>query len=158
MAAIAPALRTSGWTTTLPVIDDATSMHFARWTGDAELVDNRYGIAEPIEAPTVSIDEHDVVVVPAVAVDARGHRLGFGAGFYDRALSGRSDHVITLCPVHDVQVVEDVHPEAHDVRVDAIVTTDGLRWISDARSSGSTDSTPPGADGAASPGTSDVAG
>jgi 5-formyltetrahydrofolate cyclo-ligase len=136
VATIAPALRSMGWTTTLPVIDDRTSMHFARWTGDDDLVDNRYGIAEPVGTAEVTIDDHAVIVVPAVAVDVRGHRLGFGAGFYDRALSGRSDEVITLCPVHDVQVVDDVQPEAHDVGVDAIATTSGIRWISDATAPG----------------------
>jgi 5-formyltetrahydrofolate cyclo-ligase len=44
--------------------------------------------------------------------------------------------VITLCPVHDVQVVDDVQPEAHDVGVDAIATTSGIRWISDATAPG----------------------
>ena len=132
IAATAPALRSSGWTTTLPIVADDTSMHFARWAGDDELVDNRYGIAEPSRGGAVAIDEHSIIVVPAVAVDARGHRLGFGAGFYDRALSGRRAEVITLCPVHDVQVVDDVRPEAHDVSVDVIVTSGGIRWISDA--------------------------
>lgn len=131
VSAIGPALRSIGWVTTLPVVDDATSMHFARWTGDDDLVDNRYGIAEPSGSPTVPIGDHTVIVVPAVAVDASGHRLGFGAGFYDRALSGTPNEAITLCPVHDVQLVDDIEPEAHDVAVDAIVSTSGVRWIRD---------------------------
>lgn len=75
----------------LPVITDhrAKRMRFARYEIGTALVRNRYGIPEPqIERATFLSPQHiDVVLVPLVAVDATGNRIGSGAGFYDRALS-----------------------------------------------------------------------
>ena len=81
-------LRARGWRIALPIVEADRSMRFARWDADATLVPNRYGIDEP-EPPlrAVAFDELDVVLVPCVAVDPDGNRLGFGGGFYDRAFA-----------------------------------------------------------------------
>ncbi len=114
-------------------------MQFARWEAGATLTPNRFGIAEPTPPLTaVSFDELDVVLVPCVAVDLAGHRMGFGAGFYDRffaepAATSTPDALVpnaTTPPrravlvgvVHDVQLVERIEPDPWDVPMDLIVT------------------------------------
>ncbi|HEX9022488.1 MAG TPA: 5-formyltetrahydrofolate cyclo-ligase [Geobacteraceae bacterium] len=83
-----------------------------------------FGILEPCATGTDhGADEADLIVVPGVAFDQEGHRIGFGKGFYDRFLShpGRKVHLVGLC--HDFQVIDGAIPaERHDVRMEIIVT------------------------------------
>jgi 5-formyltetrahydrofolate cyclo-ligase len=88
-----------------------------------DLKPGAYGIAEPgPSCPAVAIDDIDLVVVPGVAFDHRGHRIGYGKGYYDRALhhlegQGR---LAGLC--YAFQLVEEIAGEPHDVVMDMIVT------------------------------------
>jgi 5-formyltetrahydrofolate cyclo-ligase len=88
----------------------------------------RYGLLEPVEsAPIVEIDSIGLVLVPCVAVDPMGGRLGRGAGWYDRALrdaGSRKTHVIAS--VHSFQIVGLVPTCPGDRSVDAIVSESGL--------------------------------
>ncbi len=118
-----PELRRAGWTITLPVVGGAgPTMRFVVWTAEARLRPNRFGIDEPEAGLEVPIADLDVVVVPAVAVDADGHRLGFGGGFYDRALADRRPDTLLVAAVHDVQLIDRVPAADHDVRMDVVVT------------------------------------
>jgi 5-formyltetrahydrofolate cyclo-ligase len=68
-----------------------------------------------------------MVVVPAVAVDARGARLGRGGGSYDRALARIAPETLVVALLHDGEVVDELPDEPHDRRVDAVITPgDGL--------------------------------
>jgi len=72
-----------------------------------------------------------LILIPVVGIDAHGHRLGMGAGFYDRALDFRRRRMQWMGPqlvalAFDCQRVESVHPEAWDARLDAVVTESGL--------------------------------
>ncbi|MEI6338074.1 MAG: 5-formyltetrahydrofolate cyclo-ligase [Verrucomicrobiota bacterium] len=81
------------------------------------------GVREPAggeHAPTP-----DLVLVPGLAFDARGFRLGRGGGFYDRWL-GANPGVRTLGLCFACQLVEKIPVESHDVRVDAVLTEDGF--------------------------------
>jgi 5-formyltetrahydrofolate cyclo-ligase len=124
-------LRARGATLWLPVIGEARSMRFARWTAETELVANRYGIAEPTvpdgSRPAGEVrlaEELDVVVVPCVAVDEHGTRVGFGAGYYDRALGNLSPdrRPRSIGVAFEVQVVEGLEPAPWDVPLDVVVT------------------------------------
>jgi 5-formyltetrahydrofolate cyclo-ligase len=124
-------LRSRGSTLWLPVIGEARSMQFARWAPETELVPNRFGIPEPVlpggarHATDVRLaDELDVVIVPCVAVDDGGTRLGFGAGYYDRALGAAPPdrRPLTIGVAFDVQVVDALEPAPWDVPLDVIVT------------------------------------
>jgi 5-formyltetrahydrofolate cyclo-ligase len=88
------------------------------------LTKGSFGILEP--CPT-GIDHHadepDLIVVPGVAFDPNGHRIGYGKGYYDRFLQhpGRTAHLIGLC--HDFQLIDGAIPaEEHDIRMELIVT------------------------------------
>jgi len=88
----------------------------------SELATGSYEIKEPgrkeVELPLESLD---LIVVPGVAFDRAGHRLGYGKGYYDMALAGARCPVVALA--YDFQVVEGRLPsEPHDVPVSAIVT------------------------------------
>jgi 5-formyltetrahydrofolate cyclo-ligase len=79
-----------------------------------------------IPEPTGRERRPDVVLVPGVAFDRRGHRLGYGRGYYDRALAASPGaRRIGLC--HSFQLVEALPEESHDEPVDYIVTPDGVR-------------------------------
>lgn len=72
-----------------------------------------------------AVRQAEVVIVPALAVDRRGNRLGRGGGFYDRALFGSAVPVVAL--LHDGELIEHVPTEAHDRPVDAVITP-SLGW------------------------------
>jgi len=84
----------------------------------------RHGIREPVEGDGPGTTP-TVVLVPGVAFDEAGRRLGRGAGFYDRFLSGLGDGVTAVGVALTAQLVEGVVTEAHDRRVHAVVVGDG---------------------------------
>ncbi|HUC07406.1 MAG TPA: 5-formyltetrahydrofolate cyclo-ligase, partial [Solirubrobacterales bacterium] len=73
------------------------------------------------------LSEIDLFVVPARAVDANGHRLGRGKGYYDATLAAASPKARRVCLVFDQQIVDLVPTEPHDARMDAICTD--ARWL-----------------------------
>jgi 5-formyltetrahydrofolate cyclo-ligase len=106
----------------LPVVGPDTSMHFAAWDPALPLRANRFGIGEPVHDPEQAVHaaDLDAVVVPCVAVDPHGHRLGFGAGYYDRALRGADARRIGV--VFEVQVAARIEPAPWDVPLDVVLT------------------------------------
>jgi 5-formyltetrahydrofolate cyclo-ligase len=95
-------------------------------TADA-LVAGMWGIKEPrSDAQGLALNEVDLVVVPGVAFDHHGHRLGYGKGFYDRLLSGRAKTVRVVALALDCQFVEAVPHTEHDQRIDLLVTPAGV--------------------------------
>jgi len=92
-----------------------------------EMIPNRWGIPEPpVGAPEISLPELDLIVVPGVAFDRRGFRLGFGGGYYDRILSQLDSHTITVGFAYAFQVVERVPVDKNDQRVKRLVCETGF--------------------------------
>jgi 5-formyltetrahydrofolate cyclo-ligase len=82
-----------------------------------------YGIDEPPEhSPVVPSAALRVVVVPGLAFDPRGHRLGYGAGFYDRALGALGVQAVLVGVCYGGQCVDEIPTAPHDVPVDFVVT------------------------------------
>jgi 5-formyltetrahydrofolate cyclo-ligase len=81
------------------------------------LIPGRWGLLEPPEPwlPESTLAEASLVIVPALAVDRRGVRLGRGRGFYDRSLDGRSPKTRLIAMVRDVEFVDELPAEPHDV-------------------------------------------
>ena len=111
-------LRSAGWTVVLPAVLDDRDMEFREWPAHGELVRGRFRVLEPADGPALG---PDVVVVPCVAVDDQGNRLGFGKGFYDRSL-GTDPRPVAVGVVFDEQVVAAVPAEDWDVPLDLVVT------------------------------------
>lgn len=78
-----------------------------------------FNISEPAGEDVVSPEVPDLVIVPAVAFDKRGNRVGRGKGYYDRLLAGVNAFKIGVC--YSFQVIDDFEPEVHDVPVDMVV-------------------------------------
>ena len=77
----------------LPVIEPAlggTAMNFHQWFSAEQMALNRYGIPEPDGTPQIKLDDIQLLLMPLVAWNECGVRLGMGAGYYDRALQPRS--------------------------------------------------------------------
>lgn len=121
-------LRAAGWVLHLPVLTGRWSMTFVEWHRHDVLVENRYGILEPPTDPehvARAATELDVVLVPSVALDGAGNRMGMGAGFYDRALEGlraSADRPLLVGIAHDAAVVDSLEPAPWDVPVDVVLT------------------------------------
>jgi 5-formyltetrahydrofolate cyclo-ligase len=89
-----------------------------------ELVRGRWGLLEPPGPvlPESALAEATLVIVPALAVDRRGARLGRGRGFYDRSLAGRDPQARLMALVRDVEFVDELPAEAHDVAMTHVIT------------------------------------
>lgn len=123
-AALQP-LSERGWSVHLPVIGPDVEMGVSPWRPGAPLLPNRFGIDEPHPAePVLAASQMSVVLVPCVAVDGAGHRLGFGQGFYDRALA-RATATVKVGLVHDVQLVEHIDAQPWDVDLDVVISPSG---------------------------------
>jgi 5-formyltetrahydrofolate cyclo-ligase len=98
------------------------------WAVDTgRLAPGRYGLREPVgpRLGVTAIGTAEVVVVPALAVDRTGVRLGRGGGFYDRALVHARRDAVLVAVVFDDELVDELPAEPHDRRVDAVVTPSG---------------------------------
>jgi 5-formyltetrahydrofolate cyclo-ligase len=118
------ALRAAGVRVLLPVVT-GERLDWATYDGEGALAEGPLGLAEPSghRLGSDALAAADVVLVPALAVDRSGHRLGRGRGYYDRALAAVSVPVIAV--VFDDDVIDDVPVEAHDRDVDGRLTPSG---------------------------------
>lgn len=105
------------------------TMVFVRVESQTTLVPNRFGILEPehSEQTVVQPSDNTLVVVPALAVDQSGVRLGYGGGYYDRYFGGleAGKKPILAAAVYRESLVTQLPYEAHDLRVNYVVTEDG---------------------------------
>jgi 5-formyltetrahydrofolate cyclo-ligase len=88
------------------------------------LIRGRFGIMEP--PPYGQISDIDILVVPGIAFDKKGNRLGYGKGYYDRLLSGKRTFSIGLA--YSFQMLENLPYDRYDKRLDAIASEDGLHY------------------------------
>ena len=115
--------RADGRVLALPAITGPTAIVFRRWVPGESLIGGRFGTRAPaLSAPIV---EPDLILLPLVAFDRSGARLGYGRGFYDRAIAvlhahGRRPRLVGIA--FSVQEVPRIPREPHDIRLDWIVT------------------------------------
>ena len=118
-------LRYAGCPIGLPrMVGPGRALVFHGWEPRERLVEGAYGVREP--AQEAARFTPDVILVPLLAFDARGGRLGYGGGFYDRTLAAHPA-AFAVGVAFDEQEVEDVPVEAHDRPLDAVLTPSGLR-------------------------------
>jgi len=105
------------------VVRGVRHLEFFKVREKSELSPGSYDIPEPASRHAqADPGVFDLVVVPGVVFDTRGARLGFGKGYYDRALKGLGCRVVGLAFEFQVLEGEKIPLEAHDIRVEAIVT------------------------------------
>ena len=115
----------AGQTVAVPRVDKASRMLELHAIADPErdIVAGYRDIPEPLPAcPRVARDTIDFVLVPGVAFDRMGRRMGYGGGYYDRLLPLLSPRAVRVAGAFEVQLVDRVPAAPHDVAVDAIVT------------------------------------
>lgn len=113
----------------LPVLQPDGDLDWAPYTGAHGLVSASRGLLEPTADPVGpgAVASVDAVLVPGLAVDRRGTRLGRGGGSYDRALARVGGRAFTCAVLHDGEVLDIPLPrEPHDVPVAAAATPSGL--------------------------------
>ena len=114
-------------TVLLPRVEKAERrIHPYRVDGWDVLVPGTYGIREPDPARCMPwSDPIDAVIVPGVAFDGRGGRMGYGAGYYDRFLTGAASGAVRLAVAFSCQVVDALPLEPHDAPMHWLITEDG---------------------------------
>ena len=106
----------------LPAVCGA-ELRFTRVTAEDNCRRGAFGILEPCPTGDVLLPElADVIVVPGVAFDLSGRRIGYGKGFYDRALHRLEGQGRFVGFCYDFQLVDEIAGEPHDVAVDVIIT------------------------------------
>lgn len=109
--------RLRGWRLALPRTTAGQPLEFGLWQFSSQLVSGPWQI--PLPDPFVVV-QPDVLIVPCVGFDARGWRLGYGGGFYDRTLATRRTPAIGIARA--CSQIGELCPEIHDIALDAIVT------------------------------------
>jgi 5-formyltetrahydrofolate cyclo-ligase len=113
-----------GHSAALPqVTEQGRLLSFRAWHEGAAMVPGCYGIDEPDPESAAQVTP-GVVIVPMLAFDARGHRLGYGGGFYDRTLPELNAFAIGVA--YASQALEEVPAGRYDCRVDMVVTEEAI--------------------------------
>ena len=107
-------------------------MEFYRIRSRVDLIEGYFGILEPKEeCETGTYCETSLCIVPGLAYDKNGFRLGFGKGFYDKYLSAFPGKTIGIC--YDSCIIDNVYKEAHDIAVMKLISESGIRIVEQTR-------------------------
>jgi 5-formyltetrahydrofolate cyclo-ligase len=112
-----------GWTTCLPIVlGKGLPLEFRRWLPGEPLIKGVWGIERPPD--TALVVEPDVLIIPLLAFDRKGFRLGYGGGFYDRTLEKLRvlKNIVAIGVGYGAQEVEAVPHGAHDQPLDYMMT------------------------------------
>ena len=127
------ALRAAGAALALPVVaGQGQVLIFRSWCPGDTLESGPFGTMHPTaRAPLVA---PNILLLPLIAFDRNGHRLGYGAGYYDRTVAAtrQSSEILTIGIAYDEQEVEAVPVETHDQRMDAVITDRRTLWFNSA--------------------------
>lgn len=122
---LASVLLHHGWRAAMPVVEAIDApMSFRAWTPSTTMSVDRYGIPIPAAGPAIA---PDIVLLPLVAFDAQGFRLGYGGGYFDRTLAALVPRPLAIGIGFELARVADIRPQAHDLPLDAVVTEAGAQ-------------------------------
>ena len=114
----------------LPVTPlDNTHLTFRKWNIDTKLTIGKYGILEPPEYCEETIP--NLLLVPLLAYDVFGNRIGYGGGYYDKTLHylySKNNKIISIGVAFKFQECNCIPAEKHDIKLNAILNEDGLKF------------------------------
>ncbi|MDR1275020.1 MAG: 5-formyltetrahydrofolate cyclo-ligase [Candidatus Accumulibacter sp.] len=114
-----------GFMALLPVVKKrGTALVFRKWTPDAPMATDAFGLAVPDEDAETANPE--ALLIPVNAFDAAGYRLGYGGGFFDRTLAQLEPPPLAIGIGFEMARVDSIDPAAHDRRLNAVVTEAGV--------------------------------
>ncbi len=114
-------LAAAGKQVLLPKVIDGNQMEMRRYTGSGDLHTGAFGIMEPAGTPFAHYAQIDLAVVPGMAFDAAGHRLGRGKGYYDRFLS-QLPHTYKIGICFPYRLLDNIPADQHDIPMDEVVS------------------------------------
>jgi 5,10-methenyltetrahydrofolate synthetase len=118
-------IRRCGVQTALPVVRGAgQGLEFRIWSPGTALERGVYGIPFPRDSASVL---PDLLLVPPVGMDAQGFRLGYGGGYFDRTLAAQHPRPLCVALGFEISRIPNIHPQAHDIGMDALVTERSLQ-------------------------------
>ena len=128
---IASYIRDSGKKCFLPFIDknlNNKEMKFSEFTNEVSLVKNKFNIPESLNSSLTIGSELELVIMPLVAFDDKGYRLGMGQGYYDFTFRNflLNKKQVFLGLAYDFQKTESCYPEEHDLKMDAVICPSGV--------------------------------
>lgn len=109
------------------VVEPDAAMAFREWRPDCAMAIDRHGIHYPVAGMALT---PDVLLMPVNAFDARGFRLGYGGGYFDRTLAALNPPPLAIGVGFELARVATTHPGVHDIALDAVVTEAGLERFS----------------------------
>ena len=104
------------------VVTEKEALRFREWTPDTRLEPDRYGIPTPTAGDWLT---PDLILLPLNGFDGAGYRLGYGGGYFDRTLAALSPRPLAVGVGFEINRIDSIRPEAHDQRLDWIVTESG---------------------------------
>lgn len=110
-----------GKTVLLPRVVNDTEMEVRRYTGKDDLQEGAFGIMEPTGALYTDDEKIDVAIVPGMAFDPKGHRLGRGKGYYDRFLA-KVPFIYKIGVCFPSRLMDEVPADEYDILMDEIIT------------------------------------
>ncbi|MDP3033279.1 MAG: 5-formyltetrahydrofolate cyclo-ligase [Rhodocyclaceae bacterium] len=120
-------LITAGWQAAMPAVTTLNApMQYRAWAPDAPMTTDPYGIPVPQAEQCVT---PDVLLLPLVACDPNGYRLGYGGGYFDRTLAANVPRPLAIGVGFELAIVPSIYPEPHDIPLDIIVTEVMVRLV-----------------------------
>ncbi|MEW6163662.1 MAG: 5-formyltetrahydrofolate cyclo-ligase [Pseudomonadota bacterium] len=124
---LAVQLLAAGWRAAMPVATAAARpLTFRAWTPDAPMATDAHGVPVPA---TVDCPCPEVLLIPLVAFDAAGYRLGYGGGYFDRTLAAQEPRPLAVGVGFDLCATASIRPGRHDIPLNAIATESGMRSV-----------------------------
>ncbi|MEQ9557376.1 MAG: 5-formyltetrahydrofolate cyclo-ligase [Rhodospirillales bacterium] len=124
----AAAAISGGGTASLPVVvKEKQPVEFWEWNPETKMVPGVWSIPVPASRKPV---RPAALLIPLLGFDDAGYRLGYGGGYYDRTLAAAAEKPLAIGVGYAADRLATIHPQRHDIPMDAIVTEQGVRWIS----------------------------
>jgi 5-formyltetrahydrofolate cyclo-ligase len=120
-------LRERGARAALPVVvRKAAPLEFREWWPGIETTPGVFGLPIPQGSPVL---RPQACLIPPVGFDAQGYRLGYGGGYFDRTLAALDPQPLKIAVGREMNRIETIHPQPHDIPMDFIVTESGIRRV-----------------------------